>query len=366
MKSVVFVICTMNVGGVEKALLGVVKQYLSQGWEVHVAMLTIGGGFLQYLPKEVCIHQIKGFQEIRSILHNPLRPAIAKALKTLRLLDAVKLCCFYSLQKFCKTSKHLYAHSFKKVPFLSEQIFDLAVAFAGPDSFIDTYVSSRIRASEKWGWIHFDITKFGIDSGIIKSAYRNFSRINIVSLDAKAIFDRSFPMFCQKTYHQPNIIDVESITTLATETVDDLPSHSGKKVILTVGRISAEKGQFRALKAIKKLIQSGVNDIQWWLVGDGRDFDRCKKYTIENRLENTVKFLGAKPNPYPYMANCDIYLQPSEHEGFCITLAEAKLFKKPIIATEFTGAKEQLTKYYPHIIVPHDSSKIADAIITLL
>jgi glycosyltransferase involved in cell wall biosynthesis len=42
------------------------------------------------------------------------------------------------------------------------------------------------------------------------------------------------------------------------------------------------------------------------------------------------------------MKDCDIYVQPSLHEGYCITLAEAKCFDNPIIATNFTGAREQL------------------------
>ena len=44
------------------------------------------------------------------------------------------------------------------------------------------------------------------------------------------------------------------------------------------------------------------------------------------------------------MARADIYLQPSRHEGYCITLAEAKLFDAPIVATDFTGAREQLSQ----------------------
>ena len=42
------------------------------------------------------------------------------------------------------------------------------------------------------------------------------------------------------------------------------------------------------------------------------------------------------------MRDCDIYMQPSRHEGFCITLAEALCFGNPIVATDFTGARDQL------------------------
>lgn len=51
------------------------------------------------------------------------------------------------------------------------------------------------------------------------------------------------------------------------------------------------------------------------------------------------------------MAECDLYVQSSRHEGFCITLGEAKIFDKPIISTNFTGATEQLFNYREGIVI---------------
>ena len=42
------------------------------------------------------------------------------------------------------------------------------------------------------------------------------------------------------------------------------------------------------------------------------------------------------------MKDCDIYVQPSKHEGYCITLGEARCFDNPIVTTNFTGANEQI------------------------
>ena len=55
-------------------------------------------------------------------------------------------------------------------------------------------------------------------------------------------------------------------------------------------------------------------------------------------------------------------VQPSLHEGFCITLAEAKLFKMPIITTDFTGAKEQLTDYPKYRIIRYSISEMNSAL----
>ncbi len=47
-------------------------------------------------------------------------------------------------------------------------------------------------------------------------------------------------------------------------------------------------------------------------------------------------------NPYPYFKYCDIYVQCSRHEGYVTTVTEAKLFDKPIITTDVSGAREQI------------------------
>lgn len=71
-------------------------------------------------------------------------------------------------------------------------------------------------------------------------------------------------------------------------------------------------------------------------------------------MENNFILLGQNPNPYKFIRQCDIYVQPSRHEGFCITLAEAKLFNKPNVTTNFTGASEQIIDGMTGLIVDID------------
>ena len=52
--------------------------------------------------------------------------------------------------------------------------------------------------------------------------------------------------------------------------------------------------------------------------------------------------MGTKTNPYRFYKDATIYVQTSRHEGFGITIAEAKVFKLPIVSTDVAGAREQL------------------------
>lgn len=61
-----------------------------------------------------------------------------------------------------------------------------------------------------------------------------------------------------------------------------------------------------------------------------------------------------------------MYVQPSRHEGFCITLAEALCFSNPIIATNFTGAQEQLQNRQNCVVVGMSAEDVSNGVVTAL
>ena len=66
------------------------------------------------------------------------------------------------------------------------------------------------------------------------------------------------------------------------------------------------------------------------------------------------------------MKECDIYVQPSKPEGYCITLAEARCFNNPIITTNFTGANEQIINENTGLICEISEEEIYNAVKRLL
>jgi glycosyltransferase involved in cell wall biosynthesis len=190
--------------------------------------------------------------------------------------------------------------------------------------------------------------------------YRHYQKIFVVSVAAKQIFDNVFPQFKNKTEVRYNIVPKEQIRQLADEG-NTFPDDFHGKRILTVGRISKEKGQRMALGALKILINKGY-DVRWYFVGDGFDLEFYRQFAVESGLADYSIFLGLQTNPYGYMRDCDIYVQPSLHEGFCITLAEALCFNHPIVCTQFTGAVEQLKDRNSSIVVDISPEALAEGV----
>ena len=271
--------------------------------------------------------------------------------------------CFYLLYKISKDRYYFYKYIMRHVP-VEPEVYDMAFAYAGPSQMLDFYVCEKIQAKHKYGWIHFDVQKFGIDQGMTRHLYKNFDKIYVVSETAKKKFDALFPEFCNKTEVRYNIVQKSRILESAKlgETFSDC--FYGKR-ILTVGRISIEKGQDVSLDALKILVENGY-DVKWYYIGDGAQINACKKKAVHLNLTDRVAFLGVKTNPYGYMRDCDIYVQPSRHEGYCLTLAEARCFNSPIVATCFTGASEQLQSSPMSVITGMSAEDIAMGIIKFL
>ena len=83
-------------------------------------------------------------------------------------------------------------------------------------------------------------------------------------------------------------------------------------------------------------------------------------------LTGQFVLLGSRSNPYPYFAACDIYVQSSLYEGFGITLAEAKMFAKPIVVTDFKTAHDQIRDGENGLIVGMTPEAIAEGIIRMV
>ena len=91
-----------------------------------------------------------------------------------------------------------------------------------------------------------------------------------------------------------------------------------------------------------------------------------EKQISENNLQNIFILLGEKSEPYPYMGQCDIYVQPSLYEGKSIAIDEAKCLCRPIVVTNFSTVHDQITDGVNGLICRMDKTDMADKIELLI
>ena len=339
MKRIFFLLSSMNVGGIEMSFLGFLTKLPPEQYEIHLGLIHRRGGLLDQLPPYVHIHNISVYNKLWPIINDPPRNTIKRQFKEGHWGEATILFLLYLWMKLTGSSYWTYRYLLRKEPYI-EGMFDAAVAYAGPSQMIDYYICEKVNAKKKYGWIHFDVSRFGIDRGMTRRLYRHYEKIFVVSKEARHIFCGIFPEFAGKTEVFYNIVNHNLILQQAESapTFDD--GFTGRK-LLTVGRISEEKGQQIAIRAMK-LVLDKHPITRWYFVGEGKDMAVCQALIHQEGLDDSVVFLGLQKNPYGFMRDCDLYVQPSRHEGYCITLAEALCFNKPVVATNFSGAREQL------------------------
>lgn len=219
--------------------------------------------------------------------------------------------------------------------------YDVAVCYHMHSPVVLRYVAERVSAKRKIAWIHNDFSTTGFQVRAYIKDLKQYDAFAAVSDRLRAEFVSICPEFENKTKTIHNIVDEEEIHKKATEEPDE-PFRSDDRIkLVTVGRYVEQKGYDLAISACRLLLDSGY-DIAWYAIGWGPDEEKMWRQVKDERLENNFFILGRKENPYPYIAGSDVYVQPSRHEGYAVTICEALALGKKIVATDFAGAREQI------------------------
>lgn len=123
----------------------------------------------------------------------------------------------------------------------------------------------------------------------------------------------------------------------------------GKKILLTVARVSERKGHDLVIRSLPKILET-IPGLLYLIVGKGPDTERLKKMAEELGVGDAVKFCGFVPDEElpDYYRLCDMYVMPNREifdstdsiEGFGISFVEASACGKPVIGGKSGGAVE--------------------------
>lgn len=362
-KKLLFMIINMNIGGTEKALLSTLQAIDKNKNDVTILMMENYGGFLNDIPDWVTIEYVKKYKNMKFILNNPLHITAINFLKKGRLLKFIYMVYQYIIYKVMREQSSLFKYILKNYKTLDVE-YDIAIAYAGPMDFISYFILNKVKSKKKIQWIHFDVTKIGFNINFASKWYSKFDRIFVVSKEGKEKLDSIIPSIKDKTEVFCNIVCRQTIEKMAEKDNVFEDDFDGIRIV-TVGRLTREKGHDITIPILDKLIRDGYK-IRWYCIGEGNRRTEYEKLIEKYNLKENYILLGAKSNPYPYIKKCDIYVQPSIHEGYCISLAEARCLNKPIVATDFAGANEQLKHGKTGMIVKRNEKEIYESIKRLI
>lgn len=363
MKKILFMCINMNIGGTEKALLTMLNEMDTSKYDITLLMLEKFGGFLNEIPSYVKVKYVDGFKEIKPFIKEPPQLLVKELIKSKKYFKGINTLLTYAISKITNNISFYYRYVLRNIKMIDEE-YDLAVAYAGPMDLITYFVLNKIKAKKKAQWIHFDITKIGFNKSFAEKNYKKFDKVFVVSEEGKNKLINLIPALKEKTEVFFNVISCKLIEDMSKKEKSFDDNFDGKR-ILTVGRLSNEKGQDLTIPVLARLKGEGYK-VKWYCIGEGPEKSNYMKNIKELNIINDYILLGSKLNPYPFMKDCDLYMQPSKHEGYCITLGEARCFDNPIVTTNFTGANEQISNESTGLICDISEDEIYNSIKRLL
>jgi len=135
----------------------------------------------------------------------------------------------------------------------------------------------------------------------------------------------------------------DSIYSLAEEEVEFPIDVKGKIVLLNVGRLSEQKDQLTLIKAFVIFKQTHSNALLF-ILGTGPLKAVLENYIKENNLSAFVFLMGFEPNPYKWMARCNVFILSSIYEGFGNVLVEAMALGKTVVSTNCPSGPDEILK----------------------
>jgi glycosyltransferase involved in cell wall biosynthesis len=158
--------------------------------------------------------------------------------------------------------------------------------------------------------------------------------------------------------YPPELLEVVRNGIVVTERVSgagiraelNVPEHA--PLVVHVGRLDAMKGQRELLQAFGQL-----PDAYAVLVGDGPLRAELERRAAELGVAERVRFTGMRDDVAEVMAAADVVTLPSHVEAFGLTLLEAMLQARPVVASAVGGIPCVVVDGETGLLVPPGDSK---------
>ncbi len=313
-KRLLFTAHSLNVGGIETALINLVNRINLEKYQVDILLEKKEGIFLDKVKEEITVREFKVYNNKNVIIRKILNLS-KRLIYTATDYHTYDFSCCYAtyslsgskLSKIASVNNSIYIHS------NYEQIY----------------------AKEKEFREFFD-----------NRDIRNFKHIIFVSNQAKDSFLKYYKDEKAKSLVLNNFINTKEIEEKKKVKIEE-KKPKDKTLLMFIGRLDdTSKKLGRAIHLIKD-----IKKTELWIIGDGKDKDKYQEMVKKEKLENRIKFLGAKKNPFPYMNIADYIILTSDYEGFPVTYLEAITLHKPLITTiDVSDDKLDIGKDYAFII----------------
>lgn len=296
---------------------------------------SLAGGGAEKVASDLNLNFSKNIQRIIITLRSEISYPINEPLLSMNL----NFIYHNLIDRLMKYIYFIIIGSIKYRKFVKEYNPDISLSFLTLDNFINIFSNIGIKNIKVIISVH-GVTSMEFNKSIrdrltkfmIKILYNKADLVITVSRGVKEELIREFNITPEKIRMIYNPVDIEKIQYLANEKVKDEWFNDDLPIIINMGRLVEQKGQWHLIKAFSKvrerkqcrLVIRGNGELKPYLENLVRDLD----------LENDVKFLGWQDNPFKYISKSSIFVLSSLWESFGLVIIEAMACGCPVISTD--------------------------------
>ena len=351
MKKVLFVVDERRMGGVSVVLQDILKFINIKKYEIDIMVLHNHGDYFENLDKSINL-----------IYGTPFFEAVDYTIKEVLKSKNLKLILHKLYLVFLLKTKLIGRKIVKERKKCLTKKYDVEIAFKDGITAAFTGYGDSLK---KYHWLHTDYTisnPVSKYSKLFQEIYLKFDKIIGVSNDVIKEFLKYYK--ANDTDVVYNLIDKEKIISGSLKEKVNYPKD--KLNLVTVGRMHYQKGYDRLIEVLNRLnIENKLSNVLIHIVGDGPDELKLRDLVSKYNLQDKVKFLGRKANPYPYIASADLFLLPSRYEAYSIVVLETLTLKVPILACRVLSIEETLKGKYG-IVVENSEEGLYNGILGII
>ncbi len=361
MKKILIVSHAMELGGAERALLGLLNNMDYSKYSVDLFLERHTGELFEHIPDKVNLLPENSAYASMAVPALQVLRKMKFGVALGRYLGKKKADDYITRNGIRDGADVLINYSqkytVKYMPMISDKEYDLVISFLTPHYF----AAEKTKGKVKIAWIHTDYSAVEIDKASELEMWNRYDKIISISDEVTKSFLKVLPELKEKIIVVPNMHPADFIKSKADDFVpeDEIP-HNGAVNLLSIGRFCVAKNFDNLPFICKELIETHKLNIRWYIIGYGTDAGLIEANIHKAGMENNVIILGKKSNPYPYIKRCDFYVQPSRYEGNAVTVNEALILQKKVIITDYSTSAGQINHGVDGVIVPLENKACAN------
>lgn len=352
-KKLLLVAHHLTIGGVQKSLIAALKVIDYDKYDVTLYLRKNRTDLLSFVDERVSViindDKHHYYRKPKAIL---LQLLIA-FFKILKRKDKAEIYNQKLSQFIVKCSME-----YEKKHHFANSRFDVAIAYS--EGYNTLFVCNYIDAVRKFTFFRTSTDDF---HEIIFPIIDEFDKILVLHDNHKKLVGSWYPKVKDKISIIPNYTDKDLV--IAQSIAYDVDTKQGKVTLCSCGRLARVKGFDLAVETARVLKKNGFAFL-WYFVGDGPERVCIEDLINQYGLQDEILITGMQKNPYPYMAACDIYIQPSYEESLGNTMVEAHKLLKPVVTTATLGGSKLVSTGVNGIVCPISSEGLAQGIFELI